>query len=201
MYYGRDESWNLRDTHMLETLERIFQHRGGCAKAVVWAHNSHVGDARATSMRWSDGELNLGQLCKEAYGPRALSIGCFTHAGTVAAASRWDGDMRIMRVRPGLPGSYEQLLHAAGIPRFALDLWERSCNPELRAVLLKKRLERFIGVIYRPDTEKESHYSSAVLPEQFDGLVWFDETRHVGAMQVHQQHISDVFDEAWPFGL
>ncbi len=203
MYYGRCESWNLRDRHMFETLARILKHRGQHmeSKAVVWAHNSHIGDARATSMGWSRDELNLGQLCKETFGGRALSIGCMSHSGTVAAAHRWDSDMAVMKVRPGLPDSYEQLLHSTGIKNFVLDLRDGHCNEELRKELMKKRLERFIGVIYAPQTERRSHYSHALLPEQFDGLVWFDQTRHVGALEVHQPHTALEYDETWPFGV
>ncbi|AEO56592.1 hypothetical protein MYCTH_2057017 [Thermothelomyces thermophilus ATCC 42464] len=204
MYYGRDESWNLRDRHMFETLVRVLKHRsrdGRPAKAVVWAHNSHLGDARATSMGWSRDELNVGQLCREAGGGLVLSIGCSGNTGTVAAARRWDGDMEVMQVRPGLPGSYEELLHATGIERFALDLRRGHCDDELREALMRKRLERFIGVIYSPRTERQSHYSSAVLPEQFDALLWFDKTRHVGALEVHQPHVPLEYDETWPFGL
>ena len=203
MYYGRDESWNLRDRHMFETLTRVLEHRGkdGPARAVVWAHNSHIGDARATSMGWAREELNIGQLCKEAFGKRALNIGCCGNTGTVAAARRWDGDMQVMQVRPGLQNSYEALMHATGVQNFVLDLREGHCDEELRQALMKKRLERFIGVIYAPHTERQSHYSSAVLPEQFDGLVWFDETKHVGALEVHQPHVALEYDETWPFGL
>ncbi|KAK0739461.1 erythromycin esterase-domain-containing protein [Apiosordaria backusii] len=203
MYYGRDESWNLRDRHMFETLVRILKHRSRRtpSKAIVWAHNSHIGDARATSMGWSNDELNIGQLCKEAYGNQALSIGCLTNTGTVAAARKWDGDMQVMKVRPGLPNSYEQLMHATGIKNFVLDLRAGHCDEKLREALMAKRLERFIGVIYAPMTERQSHYSHAVLPEQFDGFIWFDETRHVGALEVHQPHGNVEFDETWPFGL
>lgn len=208
MYYGRDESWNLRDRHMFETLVRVLKHRssrsgagGAPARAVVWAHNSHLGDARATSMGWARDELNIGQLCRETFGGQVLSIGCSGNTGTVAAARRWDGDMQVMQVRPGLPASYEKLMHATGIDRFVLDLREGHCDSELRRELMKKRLERFIGVIYAPQTERQSHYSSAVLPEQFDALVWFDKTKHVGALEVHQPHVPLEYDETWPFGL
>jgi erythromycin esterase-like protein len=200
MYHGRDESWNLRDTHMFQTLVRIMKHRGPASKAIVWAHNSHVGDARATSMGRS-GELNIGQLCKETFGDQALALGCSTHTGTVAAADHWDGDMRVMHVRPGLPNSYEEFFHAAGVENFVLDLREGRCDDKLRQALMKKRLERFIGVIYRPATERQSHYSSAVLPRQFDGLVWFDKSRHVGVLEVHQPHGAVEYDETWPFGM
>ncbi|KAK7425712.1 hypothetical protein QQZ08_007811 [Neonectria magnoliae] len=186
---------------MFETLVRILKHRRDSSKAIVWAHNSHVGDARATSMGWSRDELNMGHLCKETFGNRALNIGCGTNTGTVAAAKRWDSDMSVMKLNPGLPNSYEDLMHATGIKNFVLDLRKGKCGERLRQLLCKKRLERFIGVIYRPDTEKQSHYSSAVLPDQFDGYIWFDESRHVGALEVHQPPEALGKHETWPFGL
>lgn len=201
MYYARDESWNLRDTHMFQTLVRVLKHRGESSKAIVWAHNSHIGDARATSMGWSRNELNIGQLCKETLGPKALAIGCGTNTGTVAAAQQWDGDMQVMRVKPGLPNSYEDLMHSVGVKNFVLDLRKGKCDQKLRELLSQKRMERFIGVIYRPQTERQSHYSTSVLPEQFDGFVWFDESRHVGTFEVHQPHDPVEYDETWPFGL
>lgn len=201
MFYGRDESWNLRDTHMFQTLSRLLKFRGEGSKAVVWAHNSHVGDARATSMGWSQGELNIGQLCKETFGDQALCIGCYTNTGTVAAAKQWDADMQVMTVRPGLKDSYEDLMHATGIANFTLDLRRDRCDERLRNELRRRRLERFIGVIYRPETERQSHYSSAVLPEQMDGFIWFDKTRHVAMLEVHQPHTEMEYGETWPFGL
>ncbi|KAH9909286.1 erythromycin esterase-domain-containing protein [Xylariomycetidae sp. FL2044] len=206
MYYARDESWNLRDTHMFETLVRVLKYRKtgpskDGAKAIVWAHNSHVGDARATSMGWSRGELNLGQLCKEAFGARAANIGCGTYTGTVAAAHRWDGDVKVMRVRPGLPGSYEGLMHEVGIRNFCVNLRKGHGDAALRQALAKPRLERFIGVIYVPETERQSHYCQAILPEQFDGWIWLDETHPVDPMAVDQPKTAQAFDETWPFGL
>jgi erythromycin esterase-like protein len=201
MYYGRDESWNLRDTHMVDSLDRILKHRGPHSKAIVWAHNSHIGDARATSMGRYREEINIGQLCKERYGGDCLSIGSGTYTGTVAAAKRWGGEMRTMKVRPGLPNSYEELMHAAGISNFALDLRRGKCDEQLRAELMRKRLERFIGVIYRPETERQSHYSSAVLPEQFDGFLWFDKTQAVRSIESRQPDNPVDYDETWPFGL
>jgi erythromycin esterase-like protein len=202
MYYAQDESWNLRDTHMFQTLLRILKHRGEQSKAIIWAHNSHVGDARATSMGLDRGELNIGQLCKEAFGETmALSIGCSTYTGTVAAASQWDGDMQIMSVVPALPISYEGLMHDTGIPSFMLDIRELRCDKRLREELVKRRLERFIGVVYRPSTEKASHYSSAILPRQFDAFVWFDKTTAVKAFETHQPQTPVEFDKTWPFGL
>jgi erythromycin esterase-like protein len=201
MYHAHDESWNLRDTHMFQTLGRVLKHRGPEAKAIVWAHNSHIGDARATDMGWSRNELNIGQLCKETFRSHALAVGCGTYWGKVAAAHRWGGDMDVMKVRPGLPGSVEELMHTTGIKDFVLDLREGKCIPKLRDALMKERLERFIGVIYRPDTERQSHYSRVVLPQQFDALVWFDETNPVETHDVHQPPTEPAVAETWPFAL
>jgi len=178
MYHGSAESWNLRDRHMFDTLDLLLSSKDGTAKAVVWAHNSHLGDARATDMRRTREELNLGQLCREAYGDEVALIGFGTHTGTVAAATDWDGPMEVKPVNPSRPESYERLCHDSGVPRFLLDLREGRM-PEARAALMRERLERFIGVIYRPDTERWSHYAEATLPQQFDGWFWFDETSAV----------------------
>jgi protein-L-isoaspartate(D-aspartate) O-methyltransferase len=178
MYYGGAESWNLRDKHMFETLQHLLEAKGPDAKAIVWAHNSHIGDARHTDMGITRGELNIGQLCRERFGRDAALIGFGTHAGTVAAASNWDAEMEVKRVNPSRPDSYERLCHDAGKERFLLDLTPGRHEP-LRRRLAEPRLERFIGVIYRPETELWSHYSQAILPEQFDAYVWFDETHAV----------------------
>ena len=140
MYYGGAESWNLRDTHMFETLQHLLEARGPDAKAVVWAHNSHIGDARYTDMGTVRDELNIGQLCRERFGDEAALIGFGTHAGTVAAATDWDGDMEVKRVRQSHHDSYERLCHDAGIPRFLLD-FDR--DEALRRRLLQPRLERY----------------------------------------------------------
>jgi erythromycin esterase-like protein len=175
MYYGSAESWNLRDRHMFDTLDLLLASRGPDAKAVVWAHNSHIGDARATEMGRARGELNLGQLCRESYGERARLVGFGTHTGTVAAASDWDAPMQVMRVNPSRPDSVERLAHDTGLTSFFLDLR----GAPIRDALAAPRLERFIGVIYRPDTERWSHYAEVVLPEQLDAYVWLDETNAV----------------------
>jgi erythromycin esterase-like protein len=174
MFGGRVESWNLRDTHMMETLQALLTYArkaSGDARAVVWAHNSHLGDARATYMG-SIGELNLGQLVRETHGRDARLIGFTTHSGSVTAASNWYDPAQRKRVRPSLPGSYERLFHDAGIPRFMLRLDEGPA----REALTSPRLERAIGVIYRPDTERASHYFQARLAEQFDAVLHIDET-------------------------
>ena len=193
MYMGAEDSWNLRDTHMFETLCQLLEAKGPGAKAVVWAHNSHIGDARATGMGRDRGELNIGQLVKARFRKGARLIGFGTHTGTVAAADDWDAPMKIKQVRPSREDSHERLCHDAGIERFLLDLREDAPGPTR-----DERLERYIGVIYRPETERWSHYVESVLAEQFDGFVWFDETSAVTPL-------SDVHGEAeaemWPFGL
>ena len=178
MYYGSHESWNLRDRHMFDTLQRVLAWAGPDTKAVVWAHNSHIGDARFTDMGTERGEVNIGQLCRQAYGSEVALIGFGTHSGTVAAASEWDAPMEIKTVRPSRPDSYEGLCHQLGHERFLLDL-RRGLDSNLRGALAQPRLERYIGVIYRPETERWSHYSSASLADQYDAFVWFDQTHAV----------------------
>lgn len=181
MYYGGPASWNLRDQHMFDTLERLLEFRGPGAKAVVWAHNSHVGDARATEMGAARGEHNIGQLCRQGFGDSAFSIGFGTHTGTVAAATDWGGPMEIKKVRPSHPTSYERLFHEAEVPAFLLSL-RNPVRTAVREELAPPRLERAIGVIYRPETELQSHYFQAALPWQFDAYAWFDETQAVDSL-------------------
>ena len=197
MYYGAAESWNLRDTHMFQTLCAVLDAKGPQAKAVVWAHNSHIGDASKTEMGLIREELNIGQLCRERFGKEAALIGFGTHTGTVACASNWDGPMEIKRVNPSRPDSYERLAHDSGIARFLLDVREAVHEP-LRYRLSEPRLERFIGVIYRPDTERWSHYSACSLPQQFDAYAWFDETAAVTPLPTRQR---EGPEETYPFGL
>jgi len=197
MYYGAAESWNLRDTHMFDTLEMLLAAKGRAARAVVWAHNSHVGDARFTEMGQVRDELNIGQLCRERHGKAAQLIGFGTHGGTVAAATDWDGPMEVKRVNASRPDSYERQSHDSGVPRFLLDLRE-GVHPALRRRLEQPLLERFIGVIYRPDTERWSHYSMAVLPRQFDAWLWFDGTSAVTPLPTLQR---EGDEETYPFGL
>ncbi len=197
MYYGAAESWNLRDRHMFETLELLLAWRGKDAKAVVWAHNSHIGNAAATEMGMFREELNVGQLCRERFGSDAALIGFGTDRGTVAAANDWDGPMEIKQVRPSHPDSYERLCRDSGGGRFLLDLRE-GVHEALRCDLLRARLERFIGVIYRPETELASHYSEAFLPEQFDAYVWFEETSAVTPLPTEPR---EGMPETYPFGL
>lgn len=197
MYYGSAESWNLRDMHMFQTLKQIMDHVGPDARAVVWAHNSHIGDARVTDMGVNRGEFNIGQLCREEWGEDAALIGFGTHTGTVACASDWDGPMEIKAVRPSRPDSHEGVCHSAGGERFLLDL-RPGVNEALRSAMSEPRLERYIGVIYRPETERWSHYSHAILSSQYDGYVWFDRTQAVVPLPAEPVPGSK---DTFPFGL
>jgi erythromycin esterase-like protein len=198
MFAGRVESWNLRDSHMMETLEALRRHTqqtSGSARVVVWAHNSHLGDARATDMG-DMGELNLGQLVRQSHGSHAFLIGFTTHDGTVTAASNWDQPAHRKRVRPSLAGSYERLFHDAGIDRFLLLLREGAVREALR----DRRLERAIGVIYRPQSERLSHYFRARLPEQFDAVLHIDRTEALEPLESWAHDEGDV-PETYPSGL
>ena len=176
MFFEEVSSWNLRDTHMAETLDALAAHLGGPdspAKVVLWAHNSHLGDARATDMG-ERGDVNVGQLVRAQYGRDAVLVGFTTHHGTVTAASDWGGPTERKRVRPALEGSWEALFHSTSLPgRFLLD-WH--ADETLSGALREARLERAIGVIYRPATERASHYFKARLGDQFDAVLHFDET-------------------------
>lgn len=184
MYYGSDESWNHRDTHMFDTLRLLLNRHGKGSKAILWEHNSHLGNAAATQFG-KHGQINVGQLCRQAYGDDVYAIGQGTDHGTVAAASHWEGPMEIKRVRPALPDSYERLMHLTEMESFFLPL-TKSRHPQLVSALAQRRLERAIGVIYRPDTERASHYFDASLPQQFDEWIWFDETSAVGPLATRQ---------------
>jgi erythromycin esterase-like protein len=202
MYHGSAASWNLRDTHMFETLNMVLDAKGPGSKAVVWAHNSHIGNAAFTEMGQHREELNIGHLTKEKFGHDARLIGFGTHTGTVAAADDWDEPMQIKRVRPSLPDSYERMCHESEVPSFLLDLREGKRDERLAGELMEPRLERFIGVIYRPETERWSHYSQAILPRQFDGYVWFDESAAVTPLPAElRPGETPSVDETYPFGL
>ena len=184
MYYGSDESWNHRDTHMFETLEKLLDRYGPDSKAVLWEHNSHLGNAAATHFG-RHGQLNVGQLCREKYGAEVYAIGQGTDHGSVAAASNWDGPMEVKQVRPAHPESYEHLMHLSEMEAFLLPL-TKSRNPQLTTALAARRLERAIGVIYRPETERQSHYFDASLSHQFDEWIWFDKTSAVQPLSTKQ---------------
>ena len=199
MFHGGLESWNLRDRHMMSTLEALLEYAersGRPRRAVVWAHNSHLGDARATGPAAS-GELNLGQLVRQQYGAACLLIGMTTHAGAVTAARAWDAPAELREVRPSLQGSYERLFHETGIPLFML---QPAAPAVAQSLARPPRLERAIGVIYRPETERASHYFPARLSDQFDLVVHVDETRALEPLEKWARHEADL-PETYPTGV
>jgi len=197
MYYGDAQSWNLRDQHMFDTLERVLAHRGPDSKAVVWAHNSHIGDAAFTEMGQVRGEHNIGQLARARFGEDCALIGFGTDRGTVAAASNWDEPMEIKRVRPARSDSYEGRSRDAGLAAFFLETGPGQ-QDAVREPLAEPLLERAIGVLYRPETELLSHYFQAELSRQFDAWIWFTETKAVAARPQAHPHGPD---DTYPFGL
>ncbi len=199
MFQGRVNTWNLRDRHMAETLDALAAHldrRFGRGKVVVWAHNSHLGNARATD-RTLYGEWNLGQLVRERYGQSAL-VGFTTYSGTVTAASEWGGMHETKRVRPALAESYESLFHEMGIPRFLVTF---AGDERLSAEFRSERLERAIGVIYRPESERISHYFFARLADQFDAVLHFDETHAVEPLPHAEETQTPEVPETFPVGV
>jgi erythromycin esterase-like protein len=200
MFHARVSSWNLRDRHMAETLDALrahldMQRRG--TKIVVWEHNSHLGDARATEMG-ERGEWNVGQLVREQVGAQAVLVGFTTYDGTVTAATDWGGPAERKSVRPALSGSYEALFHEAGSKRFLLNLRD---DAEVASMLRTPRLERAIGVIYRPETERISHYFRARLPAQFDAIIHIDRTRAVEPLERNSQWVAGELPETFPTGV
>ena len=199
MFRGRVSSWNLRDQHMAETLDALIAHlerHGRRAKVAVWAHNSHLGDARATQMG-RGGELNVGQLARERYGRDSVLIGFTTNHGTVTAADDWDEPAEQKRVRAALPESYESLFHEVEIPRFLLTLR----GSDIASPLRESRLERAIGVIYRPETERVSHYFEARLADQFDAVIHIDETRALEPLELSAEWTLPEPPETYPSGF
>lgn len=201
MFRGRVSSWNLRDRHMFETLNALADHlsqtRGKPAKVVVWEHNSHVGDARATEIGRL-GEWNVGELTRKRYGDAAFLVGFSTYEGWVTAASDWDGPAERKQVRPALPGSYEDVFHQTGLGNFMLPLGAGSVA---REGLLEGRLERAIGVLYLPHTERQSHYFTAQLPRQFDAVIHFDITDAVQPLETTSHWDTGEAPETYPIGL
>ena len=200
MFVGDVSSWNLRDRHMAETLDALVTHldqRVGRARIVVWAHNSHLGDARATEMS-ARGELNVGQLVRERYGREVVSVGFTTHHGTVTAASEWEGPAERKRVRPALADSYEATFHQTRLARFLLQCRDGDQVPD---GLRDPALERAIGVIYRPDTERASHYFWASLGRQFDVVLHFDETRAVEPLERTARWDAGELPVTYPFAV
>ncbi len=201
MYAGRNESWNLRDTHMADAADALAEHLrrkvGREARMVVWAHNSHLGDARATQLG-DQGELNLGQLLRERHVGGAYSVGFTTYTGVVIAAKEWDGPGLRRRIRPALAGSYEHVFHEVGLGRFVLRMTDLG---EAAAGLRERRLERAIGVVYVPRTERWSHYFQADLPAQFDAVVHCDETWALKPLDAEAGHEEEDAPDTYPFGL
>ena len=196
MYYGGNESWNLRDRHMFETLDLLLGFHGADSSAVLWEHNSHLGDAAHTQMGAS-GQINVGQLCRERFGTAAYLIGQGTDHGTVAAAHHWDEPVEVMQVRPAHPDSYERLCHESRVEAFFLPL-RQPRKSDVLAELSASRLERAIGVIYRPDTELASHYFHAQLARQFDEFIWFDRTEAVHPVTASEAR---TFSPEHPFSV
>jgi len=199
MFQEQTSSWNLRDRHMAETLDHLvthFERQGKQPKIVVWEHNSHLGDARATE-QGETGELNVGQLVRERYGQEVVIIGFSTYIGTVTATSYWGDPPEVKQVRPALPESYEALFHETGLPQFWLNLRE---DNEAVAGLREPRLERAIGVIYAPRTERLSHYFNVRLPDQFDAVIHIDETQAVEPLD-RTVEASDDPPETFPSAL
>jgi erythromycin esterase-like protein len=199
MFLGDVSTWNLRDRHMFETFEALVAHlgrQGGRAKVAVWEHNSHIGDARATEMG-KRGEFNIGQLVREEHDLDVRLVGFTTHYGTVTAASDWGAPAERKNVRPALVGSYEELFDFTGIERFLLQVKD---NPTVQG-LRERKLERAIGVIYRPDTERTSHYFHAELPLQFDAVIHFNETRAVEPLERTAQWEAGEVPETYPFAV
>lgn len=200
VFGGQATSWNLRDRHMADTLDELVVHldrRRGRSRVVVWAHNSHVGDARQTDMA-RRGELNLGQLARERHPSETVLVGFTTYTGTVTAADDWGLPARRRNVRPALPESYEALFHAAGGDAFLL---ASLAGGEAGRALRRPRLERAIGVIYRPETERESHYLAASAGLQFDALVHIDRTRAVEPLERTAEWLRGEPPETYPTGL
>jgi erythromycin esterase-like protein len=194
MYRGAKESWNLRDSHMFEPLTRGLEQRGPDAKAIVWAHNSHIGDAGATAMGES-GEFNIGQLCRVKFRDQAALIGFSTDRGRVMAADEWGAAPRVKSVLPSRPDSWERVFLDAGHAR-SLTNWR--ADRALASDLSLRRLERAIGVIYRPESERRSHYFDAHLSRQFDAMVWFEETSAVNPLPGSR---AEGAPDIYPFGL
>jgi erythromycin esterase-like protein len=204
MFAGRVDSWNQRDRHMAETLDALLTHLDHevvpeqTSRIVVWAHNSHVGDARATEV-YADGQTTLGMLARDMYGNDTRLIGFSTYTGTVTAASEWGGRAERKTVRPGLPSSVEELFHEVAADPFYVAM-RREGRPAAEP-LEEVRLARAIGVIYRPDTERQSHYFHVRPSEQFDAMIHIDNTRALEPQDVTSEWIAGEAPETYPTGL
>jgi erythromycin esterase-like protein len=200
MFQARVSSWNLRDKHMVQMLVALDRHlasAGTPPRIALWAHNSHLGNASATEMG-DRGEWNVGQLVRDRFGTAAVLVGFSTHHGWVTAASDWDEPAQRQRVRAGLPGSWEDVFHQTGTPRFLLPLRD---DAALQSMVAARRLQRAIGVIYRPDTERQSHYFHTRLDRQFDAVVHIDETSALEPLDAGQVLIDREASETFPTGM
>lgn len=200
MFKARVSSWNLRDSHMVETLVALEAHltvAGTPPRIALWAHNSHLGDASATEMA-DRGEWNVGQLVRDRYARDAVLVGFSTHRGWVTAASNWDEPAQRKRVRAGLAGSWEDVFHRTGMPEFLLPLRD---DEALRALVASPRLQRAIGVIYRPETERQSHYFHTRLDQQFDAIVHIDETTSLEPLEAGVAWSNRDAPETYPSGI
>ncbi|KAK9805561.1 hypothetical protein WJX72_005159 [[Myrmecia] bisecta] len=212
MFFSREaDTWNIRDTNMFDTVQAIEQHlredyHVAAPKIVIWAHNRHISDARASDMGRVRGESNLGQLMRQAYGNQAYNVGFLTHHGTVAAAEEWGEPVKLKKLKRSLPGSYEKLLHDTGLPSLAIDL--RNASPEVHAALQGPKWQRYVGVIYEPKAEHLNHYSKSWLPEQYDMVVHVDETKALAPLDADPNWDKFQFQDqegeppdTYPFGI
>jgi erythromycin esterase-like protein len=200
MFRGRVSSWNLRDSHMVETVQALEKHLRGTgvsARMAIWAHNSHLGDASATQMG-ELGEWNVGQLMRDRFGDEAVLVGFSTQRGWVTAASDWDEPAQRKRVRDGLAGSWEDVFHRADMERFVLAL---RGNEAVRPMANRQRLQRAIGVIYRPETERQSHYFDTRLADQFDAMIHIDETHALEPLETNERWTVGEAPETYPSGM
>jgi erythromycin esterase-like protein len=195
MVFGGPDAWNIRDTHMADTLDRLLKHYGPAAKAVVWAHNTHVGDARGTDMAEA-GEVNLGQLGRERHGEdQVVLVGFGTHRGRVIASRSWDAPMEAMPVPPGRPGSVEDVLHTTA-PTWALLVFPRTDQPDFLVDWLGHRA---VGVVYHPERERTGNYVPTQLGKRYDAFVWLDETTALHPL--HTRRVSVLEPETYPVGV
>jgi erythromycin esterase-like protein len=196
MVHGGPKSWNVRERHMDDTLHRLLDYYGEGAKAVVWAHNTHVGDARATGQS-AHGEVTIGELARDRLGAdRVVLVGFGSHRGTVMAGASWGGPMEVMPVPPGRPESLEDILHAAAPPRTLMMFPPFAQRPD---VLVDRLEQRAIGVVYRPERERWANYVPTVLGDRYDAFLWFDESRAVSPL--HTRHVDAHEPETYPSGV
>jgi erythromycin esterase len=193
---GGAQSWNIRDHHMAETLERLMMHHGPQAKVVVWEHNTHIGDARFTDMA-THGMVNLGQLMREWHGaPAVVLVGFGSFRGTVIAGREWGAQLQRMRVPPAAGGSWEALLHRA----LARDCWLLPEPSSWTAELLEPRLQRAIGVVYRPEYE-QGNYVPSVLPRRYDAFLYFERSEALHPLHEVQPRSEGEVPETFPSGM